>query len=102
MSKLLLETFDRLRLDEWSRISQILGQIRSRKVLGVVQSAHSLALLAASGAWSGLSSMNQLSGLGSLAQYDDWCRRVEHGDVAQLHDSLTLLHSQLTSSRRSA
>lgn len=103
MSKLLLETFDRLRLDEWSRISQILGQIRSRKVLGVVQNAHSLALLAASGAWSRLSSMNhQLSGLGSLAQYDDWCRRVEHGDVAQLHDSLTLLHSQLTSSRRSA
>ena len=44
MSSLLLETFHELRLDEWSRISQILQQIRSRKSLGVVQNAHSLAL----------------------------------------------------------
>ena len=90
MSSLLLETFHELRLDEWSRILQILQQIRSRKSLGVVQNAHSLAMLAACGAWSRLSARNhQLSGLGSIARYDDWCRLVEQGAVEQLGAPLT-------------
>ena len=103
MSSLLLETFHELRLDEWSRISQILQQIRSRKSLGVVQNAHSLAMLAACGAWSRLSARNhQLSGLGSIARYDDWCRLVEQGLIEQLSAPLARLHGRLTNARLSA
>ena len=102
MAKLLVETFDELRLDEWSRIEEILQQIKSRKVLGVVQSAHSLAMLASAGAWSKLSALNhRLSGLGSLSQYRVWCASLAAGETETLGSTLSELYQQLRSAPRS-
>jgi len=102
MAKLLVETFDELRLDEWSRIEEIVQQIKSRKVLGVVQSAHSLAMLASAGAWSRLSALNhRLSGLGSLSQYRAWCASLAAGETETLGSILYELHQQLRSAPKS-
>jgi len=102
LSQLLKQSLLGARFDEYSRIRELMSQMRLRREQSVVGRGHSLAMTAASAAFSPIASlqhtMRGLAGISTLKALDD--SLAEEQGLNALSENLAALHQQIIASPR--
>ena len=102
LNKLMQQTLEQVRFDEYERIRELISQKRADKEQSITGHGHSLAMMAASSGMSPVSALSHrqdgLSGIAFIKQLDDDIN--EHSKLVNLAEKFQAIHAKVLSSAR--